>query len=203
MENLEQEIMMGALNMFNRYGIRSVTMDDVARELSISKKTIYKYFENKADLVHKSLRTIYETLHAHLLSIHAEAENPIDELFEIDRVVCSVMESHNPGLRFQLQKYYPQTFNSLYEGRHELIHKVIAENIEKGKNEGWYREEVNTEVITFLYCSKVETMPEEEEALLSKFSMNYLTRQALEYHIRGVATEKGLTYLSEKLKTDE
>lgn len=200
METHEQDIINCALRMFNKFGIRSVTMDDVAQELGISKKTIYKYFENKADLVHKSVRTAYEGMRCRLHEIHENADNSIDELIEIDKVVGAVMENHNPGMRYQLQKYYPQTYNSLYEGRHDLIHKVISENIEKGKKDGWFREEANTDIITFLYCSKVETMPEEEEALLEKYTIKQMTRQALEYHIRGLATHKGLTYLEQKLK---
>lgn len=203
MENVEQEIINAALGMFNKYGIRSVSMDDVARELGISKKTIYKYFENKAELVHKSLMVIHTGIRDLLLEVHAQSENPIDELFEIDSVVCRVMENHNPSLQFQLQKYYPQTYSKMYEGRHELLHKMIAENIEKGKEGSWYRQEANTEIVTFLYCSKVETMPEDEQVLLTRYNMAYVTRQALEYHIRGLASEKGLNYLNEKLKPTE
>lgn len=199
METQEKEIIKCALGMFNKFGIRSVTMDDVAQELGISKKTIYKYFENKADLVHKSVLITYEKLQHKLEKIHAEAENSIDELIEIDKVIGVVMENHNPGMRYQLQKYYPRTYNLLYEGRHDLIHKVISENIEKGKQDGLFRKEADTQIITFLYCSKVETMPEEEQELLEKHSLKYMTRQALEYHIRGIATARGLDYLEKKL----
>lgn len=200
MEEQEKDIIEGALAMFNKFGLRSVTMDDVARELGISKKTIYKYFENKADLIHKAVQTVHEAIQATMADIQANVSNPIDELIEIDHVVCQVMKKHNPGLSFQLQKYYPRTYNFVHEGRHRLIHNMIANNIEKGQKGGWYREDASKDIISFLYCAKVETIPEEEEELFEHYEMPFIMKQALVYHIRGLATKKGLDYLEEKLK---
>lgn len=200
MEDQEKDIIEGALAMFSKYGLRSVTMDDVARELAISKKTIYKYFENKADLVHKSLWTVQDVIRQTLEDIHENSTNPIDELIEIDQVVCDIMKQRNPGLRFQLQKYYPQTYNAMYEGRHKMIHKMISENIELGQRDGWYRTEASKEIISFLYCAKVETIPEEEGELLEQYNMSEVARQALIYHIRGLATARGLEHLEKRLQ---
>jgi len=200
MENVEKEIMECALGMFNKYGIRSVTMDDVARELGMSKKTIYKYFENKASLVHRSIRARFEEIQQTLLEVHERNSNAIDELIEVDEVVGGIMRNQNPSLRFQLQKYYPETFREVFEGRHELLSSMVSENIERGKSDGLYRKEACTEVISFLYCAKMTTIPEEEMELFETKSMPYVMHQALEYHIRGLATEKGLKYLEKKLK---
>lgn len=203
MEEQERDIINGALVMFNKFGLRSVTMDDVAKELGISKKTIYKYFENKADLIQKAVQTVHDTIEATLLEIHKRSTNPIDELMEIDSVVCEIMKKHNPSLRYQLQKYYPRTYNYLYEGRHKLIHKMIRENIEIGQKGGWYREDASKEVISFLYCAKVDTIPEEEEEIFASFDMPFIMNQALVYHIRGIASAKGLAYLEEKFKDNK
>lgn len=200
MEEQERDIINGALGMFNKFGLRSVTMDDVARELGISKKTIYKYFENKADLIQKAVQTVHDSIQATLMEIHGNSTNPIDELIEIDSVVCKIMKGHNPSLRYQLQKYYPKTYSYLYEGRHSLIHKMIKENIEMGQKGGWYREDASKEVISFLYCAKVDTIPDEEQEVFASFDMPFIMNQALMYHIRGIASAKGLTYLEEKLK---
>ena len=200
MESVEKDIMECALAMFSKYGIRSVTMDDVARELGMSKKTIYKYFENKADLVHKSIRARFEEIQKALIEIHLRTTNAIDELMEVDEVIGSVMRNQNPSLRYQLQKYYPETHREVFEGRHELFNTMVQENIESGKRDGLYRKEASTEIISFLYCAKMETMPEDELQLFENHSMPFVMHQALEYHIRGLATEKGLRYLEQKLK---
>src|SRR5690606_9286010 len=104
MSGQEQEIILGSLDLFLKYGIRSVTMDDVSSEMGISKKTVYKFFENKADLVHKCVMQVYSTIQASMEAIHSASSNAIDELFEIDKVVKGIMEMHNPGIQFQLKK---------------------------------------------------------------------------------------------------
>lgn len=200
MEEQDQEIIAGALGMFQKFGLRSVTMDDVARELGISKKTIYKYFENKADLVHQCVKSILEMVMSHISEIHSQTQNPIDELFQIDDVVGAIMANHNPGMKFQLAKYYPESFRYVEDGRSKLVSKMIFENIENGQKRGYYRTDFEPEIITFLYCHKIETVPEEENRLLSKHDMRKIMQESLVYHIRGIATTKGLTYLEEKLK---
>ena len=201
MENQKKEIVETALGMYERYGIRSVTMDDVAAEMSISKKTLYKYFDNKADLVHHCGEILFQKIHGSLMEVVKSAESAIDELFAVDKVLWRMMEKHNPSMRFQIQKYYPKTFNHLFEGRHEMIQQLVSQNIERGKKDGCFREDADTEVISYLYCSKVESMPEEESELLNRHSTRYVSRQALIYHIRGLATPQGLAKLEEKLKT--
>lgn len=200
--NQEEEMVMGALSLFNKFGIRSVTMDDVAREMAVSKKTLYKFFENKADLVNKCVMTIFDQVQGCMMEIHSSAQNSIDELFDIDNVIRQIMEDHNPSLHFQLHKYYPQTAKAMYEGRRELINKMISENIDNGKRDGLYRESIDTEIITHLYCSKMESIPEDQEDLMKRFHSKQVKRQALEYHIRGIASPKGLKYLETKLTKD-
>ncbi len=203
METQEQEIILRTLDLFMRYGIRSITMDDVAREMGISKKTIYRFFENKADLVHKCVTLVHDTIKTRMEEIHRSAQNAIDELFDIDRVVREIMENHNPGVRFQLKKYYPRTYNEVFQGRKQLIHKMIAENTENGMRDGLYRDDLKSDIVTHLYCSKVDTLPDEEEELINKYDMKPIMRQALLYHIRGIASPKGLDYLEKKLKSEK
>lgn len=201
MENQKKEILESALGMFNRYGIRSVTMDDLASEMSVSKKTIYKYFDNKADLVHHCGQLLFQRIYDSLMEVHEKSSSAIDELFEVDRVLWKMMEKHNPSMRYQIQKYYPKTFNYLFEGRQEMIRKMVSENIERGKSDGCFRKDADTGVVSYLYCAKVESMPEENTDIMDHHSLRYISRQALIYHIRGLATPQGLAKLEEKLKT--
>ncbi len=199
MEKQELEIVGSAFALFNKYGIRSVTMDDVAREMGISKKTIYKHFENKADLVDKCVQSIFEVIKSHVERIHAKTKNAIDELFEIDDVVGTIMANHNPGMQFQLAKYYPETHRFINEGRQKMIRKMIAENIQNGRTQGFYRTDFESNIITYLYCNKVETLPEEDTKLLEQYDMRKMMFESLIYHIRGIATPKGIEYLENKL----
>ena len=193
--------MMGSLGMFSKYGIRSVTMDDVARELGISKKTIYKYFENKADLIDRCVGVIHGRIKDSIEEVHAKSENPIDELFEINDIVKHILEKHNPALRFQLEKYYPQAARKLYEDRKVMINRIIKENMERGMEQGWYRSDIEADIITRLYCSKLETAEdlEAESELLARYGMEKLMCTGVVYHLRGIVTDKGLEYLENKI----
>jgi AcrR family transcriptional regulator len=202
MEKQELEILETAFSLFNKYGIRSVSMDDVAREMSISKKTIYKYFENKAELVHRCVESVFSTIHEQVERVHAETQNAIDELFDIDNVVGTIMSNHNPGMHFQLAKYYPETYKFIDSGRQKMIRKMIAENIAHGRKQGLYRSDFESGIITFLYCNKVDHIQEEDTELMEAFDMRKLMFESLIYHIRGISTAAGLTYLEEKLKNN-
>ncbi len=201
MENQKREITEKALELFHRYGIRSITMDDLAAALSVSKKTLYKHFENKADLVHHCGQLLYQHIQDSLMTVMENSESAIDELFEVDQVVWKMMEKHNPSMRYQIEKYYPKTFNYLFEGRAEMIRKMVAANIERGKRDGCYRLDADTGVVSHLYCSKIKSIPEGEPKISDHHSLRYISRQALIYHIRGLATPQGLAKLEEKLKT--
>lgn len=202
METQEKEIIEGSLAMFNKYGIRSVTMDDVAHELGISKKTIYKFFENKADLIQKCIGRLSASVSNSFEEAMADADNAIEELFAINRIVRRILENHNPGLRFQLKKYYPEVATQLYEGRQNLLSKMIKDNIKKGQEAGLYRKDLEADIVTYLFCCKVKSMPDEEDLIAGKYSVPYVLRHSLEYHIRGMATPKGLQYLEDILSKE-
>lgn len=202
MEEQENDIMMGALELFSRYGIRSVTMDDVARELAVSKKTIYKYFENKADLIDRCVDVIQGKIQSKIEETHVRKGNPIEELFEINEIVKDILEKHNPALRFQLEKYYPQTARKLFDERRILINRIIYENIERGVDEGWYRKDIAVDIITRLYCSKLETAEdiEVESDLVNKHGIERVMCEGVVYHLRGIVSPKGLEYLEKKIE---
>lgn len=202
METQEREIIEGSIALFSRYGIRSVTMDEVAREIGISKKTIYKYFSNKADLVEQCVMVVFSAIREAMETIHRSSQNAIDELFEIDEVVGQILEHQDPGLHYQLQKYYPQVAHKLFENRERMVCRMIVENIENGQKVGYYRTDLEGELIAHLYCSKMETLPEENHDFFRTMGVKNIMRQSLIYHIRGIATARGLEYLEAKLNTE-
>ena len=197
----KKKILTSALGMFNRYGFKSVTMDDLATDMCISKKTLYKFFQNKADLVDHCGQMIFRKIQEKLQDVHKNSESAIDELFEVDKVVWEMIEKQNPSMHFQIQKYYPKTFERIFYDRQIMIRKMVADNIERGKKDGCFRKDADTEVISHLYCSKMEAIPDTVMDQMDHQKMRYFSLQALVYHIRGLATEQGLARLEEKLKT--
>lgn len=203
MEEMETEIIAKAKEMFQRYGLRPVTMDDIAKELSVSKKTLYKYFANKEELVEQSVNQVFEEVSGRMVQLMDREGNAIDMLFGMDQVVCSNIEAHDPGLQFQLERYYPELSAKLEGRKRAMIFKMMHHNIDQGKSEGLYRSELNAEVVAFLYYSRARLMTESDMDHFKGMSISELMREILIYHVRGIANSKGLAYLEEKLKSEK
>ena len=201
METMENEIIGKAHEMFQRYGLRPVTMDDIAKELSVSKKTLYKYFANKEELVERAVERVMDKVSARMVELLKAEGNAIDMLFAMDEVVCANIEAHDHSMQFQLERYYPELYAKLEGRKREMVLKMMHANIEQGKREGLFRAELNNDVVAFLYYSRARLMTESDTAEFEQMSMPELMREILIYHVRGVANAKGIAYLQEKLMT--
>jgi AcrR family transcriptional regulator len=194
----EQQILAGAVVLFSRLGLRSVTMDDLARELGISKKTLYKYYRNKADLVDKGAELVIDHIKEFCGQICPKEENPIDELFILDEGMRNFNKMQHQGVQFQLRKYYPNTFFKIKEAQRKNFMEVTTQNLVKGIEQGWYRNDFDVEIIANLHYSRILMIMDEHYFPVSEFDWEKLTREALIYHIRGIASAKGLEYLENK-----
>jgi len=198
---MEIEILVRAKELFSRYGLRPVTMDDIAKELSVSKKTLYKFFANKEELVAQVVDKVFDSIKTRMLEQLDGDGNAIDMLFAMDDVVCENIEAHDHSMQFQLERYYPEVFAELEIKRRDIVYTMMEANIKKGKAEGIYREELDADVVAFLYYARARTMTEADLHFLKDRPMRDLMREILIYHVRGIANEKGVAYLEEKLKT--
>ena len=137
----EKDIIIKAGELFVKYGIKSMTMDDIAREMGVSKKTLYQFVENKKDLVKKVM-----SLHIHnqqdcICEMHSAEGNAIDKLMEIGAFVNQHMRSLHPSVIFDLKKYHPEAWGYLNKHKEEFIYTTIKSNLEEGMSEGLYRED--------------------------------------------------------------
>lgn len=197
----EQQILAGAVVLFSRLGLRSVTMDDIARELGISKKTLYKYYKNKAEIVEKGADLVIDHIREFCGSICPNVENPIDELFILDEGMRNFNKMQHQAIQFQLRKYYPETFFKIKEAQRKNFMEVTTQNLEKGIRLGWYRDDFDVQIIANLYYSRVLMIMDEQYFPVNEFDWEKLTREAMLYHIRGIASKKGLEYLETKYAT--
>ena len=199
MEEQKEEILNNAIELFSKYGIRAVTMDDLSREMAISKKTIYQHINNKEDLVQEAVMKIFGDVKSRLEGIMNMKGNAIDQLMEVDKGVCETVKHHDPGMQFQLQKYYPKVFQELDGKRKAMVTGLAQKNTRQGMQEGLYRPDLDVHLISNLYFSRVEFLKENEEFSADTQTLEDSMRKILEYHIHGIASEKGLQYL-EKIK---
>lgn len=200
MEEQELQILEGALGLYFKFGIKSVTMDDVASNLGISKKTIYRFFTNKAELVHKSSAHVISRIQEGMMQVSHHSQNAIDELFEMDNVVSNALKVHHPAINYQLKKYYSKTFEMVNKARREMVMTFTHRNLEKGIAEGFYREDLQIEIIKQLYYSRVLLMADDDSFPLEGCPIEIFSHENLIYHIRGIASPQGITYLEQKLK---
>ena len=186
--------------MYLKYGIKSITMDDVARELGISKKTLYQYVIDKDDLVGKFIDNEIVLRQEEICKCFKIGFNAIEELFEISIFMNKLMRDQNPATDHDLKKYYPQHFQKTVKARREGIYNYILLNLKKGINEGLYRKELDTEVISKLYLWRAENINLNDMFTVEEFTSIKLFVELLTYHVRGIATEKGIIVLEKKIK---
>ncbi len=189
-----------AARIFWTNGIRSVTMDDIARELGISKKTLYLYVKDKNDLVTKVLKHTSCRFHDHIRSIQEQELNAIDEMYAIVQYISQESAKFHPSLYFDLAKYHPDACRIMDDGKQVQVVKQVADNMEKGIREGLYRDNLNVPLIAKLYVVRFDqVMSVEMGRFTEKYSMAEINWELFRYHIRGIASKKGIDYLEKKV----
>lgn len=191
------EILEGAKGMFMRYGIKSVTMDDVAGELGISKKTLYQHVENKQDLITRIIQKHISEEKEMIEKITVEASDPIEQVVLIARHVIKKLRQVRPTTMFDLKKYYRDCWSMMDKFHLEYVYQTIRTNIEEGQNQGLYREDCNPHIIAKLYVGMVFFLTDEEMFPMRDYDRDELYAQYITYHLRGLVSEAGL----EQLKT--
>lgn len=186
--------------LYMKYGIKSVTMDDVARELGISKKTLYQYVNDKNELVQKFVEMELNEKSKNFSKMNNPELNAIEEVFEVHKSVQQMLKDYNPSTEYDLRKYYPELYAQIIKVRRERIYNNILSNLMKGKSEGLYRQELNTELIAKLQLSRVEAAFDDKIFTQDELLSPKLFLEMFIYHIRGIANQKGLVVLEQKLK---
>lgn len=186
-----------AEEMFMRYGVRSVTMDDLSRAIGISKKTLYQSVENKEDLINKVITFILMKEAEVMGVIRKKAKDAIEEVVMISRHVNKMLQSINPAAMYDLQKYYTQQFDLMRSLNDQMVYTIIKENMDKGIEEGFYRANFNTEIIAKLYVGQADLIIDTQIFPTVKYDLTNVHREFVMHHLHSITTEKG----KERLKT--
>lgn len=185
--------------LYQKYGIKSVTMDDVSRELGISKKSLYVHIRDKEELVRLTVQ--YEIQkHLEFINgiIHSE-EHAIEELVRVWSYVNEMLDSYSETAEYDLKKYYPDLYSEIQDLRKEHMYQCVLNNIKKGKETGLYREDLDEEVIAKLHAGRMQKIYEDELYTPKEFTSKKFFREFLTYHIRGIASPEGIGYLEEHM----
>ncbi|CAI8291339.1 MAG: Uncharacterised protein [Owenweeksia sp. TMED14] len=191
-----------AMRLFQRFGLKAVTMDDISKEMSISKKTLYSFFQNKSDLVDQSIRSKMKSHKNELTAIKKSKKNAIEEILANQSMLIKILEQFGKNF-FALRKYYPSTFNWAIQYRKKTIIKSCRENIERGISEGIYKSEIDIEKITLLRYFSLTGIIEDESLLDVPELRTSLLNNSLVMHVEYIATKRGVNYLNDCLELNK
>lgn len=197
---MKDQLLHKATDMFLTLGFKSVTMDDIAADMGISKKTIYQHFSTKDELVKAVTLHLFQTISCGIDTICEYNQNPIEELFSIKDFVMKHLKDENTSPIYQLQKYYPKIYKTLHAKQFEKMGDCVIKNLTKGIEQGYFRKEINVELISRFYFAGMTSIKDVELFKPEEFSSSEVQKNYLEYHLRGICSEKGITELEKILK---
>ncbi|MFY9242015.1 MAG: TetR/AcrR family transcriptional regulator [Polaribacter sp.] len=197
---MKDKILEKSTELFITLGFKSVTMDEIANCTGVSKKTIYKYFKNKTELVDAVTHHMFDTISCGIDKICDSKMSPIDELFSIKRLVMEHLKDEKSSPQYQLQKYYPKIFSSLKKKQFEMMQGCVIDNLKSGIETGVYRNNIDLEFTSRIYFIGLTGIKDKDFFPLNNYSMKTLMNIYLEYHLRGICTEKGIYQLENELK---
>lgn len=192
---MKSKILNKASDLFLQFGFKSVTMDDIARELGMSKKTIYSHYATKLKLVEECVFYMFDKINNGMCSVCSGLNNPIQEILQIDSFVRQQLKGMKTSPEYQLQKYYPRIFKSLSVKKFETVRDFINDNLSRGVKQGLYRADLDIVMISRFYINGIMGLSNPSLYPPEKYDIHQMKSAFLEYHLRAIVTEKGLKTL--------
>lgn len=187
-------------HLFLKYGFKSVGVDDIAKELGISKKTLYQEFKDKNEIINEAVKRFVDNEEEHSLAACQQSENAIDEIISIAKVMSQKFDVIHTSVMFELEKYYPEAWKAIQNHKNQFVFSCIKNNLERGIKENLYRDNMNTNIIARLFVNKIELFTDSSVFGDERYSFGEIYLEMMRYHIRGIANENGRNYLKERIK---
>ncbi|MBA9079644.1 MULTISPECIES: TetR/AcrR family transcriptional regulator [Rufibacter] len=188
---LRERILQTALELFFQKGIKAVSMDDVATRLAVSKKTIYKCFTNKDELVFEAMKPYIKSLEQSCFTSIENSENAMEGLFRMVEMVKEIMRQVHPSIFFDLQKYHPSAWNLWVEHRNSFFLAQVKENIQRGIEEKLFRKDIDVEIMSRLRLAETELAFNSDFYPATQFDLQKVQLTLLEHYMLGLSTLKG------------
>jgi len=193
---MKEVVIKKATDLFLKYGFKSVTMDELAFSLGVSKKTLYIHFSCKNEIVESSAFYFFEKIKKELMEIRKKSTNPIQEFYSVKFSIMRYLSDSKDSPHYQLQKYYPKIYEKLKSLEYEKFSDQVKQNLIEGINSGLFRKKINIEFLTRLYLAGMSNLRDITIFNPHKFAISSLMENYLEYHLRAIVTEEGLQLLN-------
>jgi len=198
---LKRDIIVSASSLFLQYGYKAVTMDDIAEHMHISKKTIYVYFSDKTSLVRSAVFHVFEEVKNKIITVQSSFENPIIALYEIKKIAVEVLGKKDKSPQYQLQKYYPSIYIEIRKKELSAFGETFKTSLKKGMKSGLFRTSIDPDFIMRIYFNGFRGLRDIELFPPEDYDIDQIIGKYIDYHLRAIATPKGLQFLEEYKKT--
>jgi TetR/AcrR family transcriptional regulator, cholesterol catabolism regulator len=194
MDPKAQRILEQVVKLYHRYGVKSVTMDDVAKQLGISKKTIYEFFSDKEDLVKQVLLFEHDHSCGFLKAIENRKLNAIEELFEVYKMINTLLREYNPSMEYDIRKYYPGLFLKVRDIKRKRMFESVLKNLNQGKKEGLYRKDLHAKIIAKLHVFRTESLLDNDMFTQEELTSLKMFHEIFVYHLQGILSHEGRSF---------
>ncbi len=200
---MKNQIVQTATDLFLNQGFKSITMDDIAQTMAISKKTIYSHFANKEAIVAVVVDNLFENVSCNIDIICDLKLNPIEEIYEIKKLVMHHMRNEKASPWYQLRKYYPKIHDSVKKRQFNYMQDCVVDNLNRGLEQGLFRENIDVQFVSRIYFVGVSGIKDADLFTASMFDPSELYGMFLEYHLRGIVTPKGRKILNKIIHSNQ
>ncbi len=200
---LKDRIQIKSREMFMRFGFKSVTMDEIATQLGISKKTIYQFFKDKDELVACIIQDEISFIQKECVEQEQNSDNAIQEVFKAMDSIQLIFESMNPQVLFDLEKFYPDTHKKFLDHKNGFLLEIIRKNLIRGIREELYRPELDVDIVS--KC-RLESSFLPFNVLLFPYGNYSLIKVSTEIYylfLHGMATTKGKKLIEKYIQQRE
>lgn len=194
--DVKEQILVKSLGLFMRYGIKSVSMDDISREVGVSKKTLYLHVSDKRDLVKLAFKRHLSDDEQFCTKMMDETVNPIQQLLNLAKHLVENFTQMNPSTMFDVQKYYPSCWALFDDHKNKYIKNQVLQNLTLGIETGMYRPELNVEIISRLYICLIDASVNPDTFPSKQFDRVAIFVQLFNYHLHAIMTAEGTTYFN-------
>jgi AcrR family transcriptional regulator len=188
---VKDRILNGAEELFFKYGIKSVTMDDIAKHLAVSKKTIYQFYTDKNEILETLMSQRMKANECEFRKIAKESANVVEEVFATMKHMSEMFSQMNPNLFYDMQKYHPNSWVLFKKFKEECIERIVEESLNRGIKQGLVRADINTKIIARLRMEEVEIGFSPQAFPPNKFKIIDVQLALLEHFLHGICTIKG------------
>jgi len=198
---VKEKIINSSQKLFLTFGFKTVTMDNIANELSISKKTIYNFFNNKTELVTATAYNLHHQLVKGISAIRNKSDDPIKEFFEVKDLILEHLHDQRNHSIYQLEKFYPEIYKSVKNKHLDFMIKSFGEVLTTGIKFGLFRENINVDFISRIYFNSISGLMNPEIYPPEDYTLEKSLEKYREYFLRSIVTKKGLNKLDEILNS--